>query len=153
MARPWRGIAGIRCIYAALFLVRATCTWRCSSLLRSCPPPPPPSPISLPFTCMVLFLLRFYRKYRGLCTLGGRLLNDFVLVFFSHRGCQDADMCQDADPCAKVVLNNLVLSYMLVHTPVRLMTPIRAVLNKTTAAVWGILNANHCAKTPVCDPE
>ena len=48
-------------------------------------------------------------------------------------------MCQDSDPCAEIELNYLVPNFNA-HPCV--ITPTCAILNKTKAAIWGVLNAH-----------
>ena len=55
-------------------------------------------------------------------------------------------MCEVIDVCAEIELNNLVLQNSA-HPCAA--TPIRAILNKTKAAMWGALNAHPCAKIPI----
>ena len=88
-----------------------------------------------------------YRKYRSLGTLCGRLFTSFRSDFFFAQGCQDSCMCQDSDSCAEIVINPFVPNF---NAHPCAMTPIGAILNKTKAAIWGVLNAHPCAVTPIC---
>ena len=88
-----------------------------------------------------------YSKNRGLRTLCDSLLKCIRSQAVIAQGCEDADMCEVIDTCAKIEINHVVVQH---NAHPCAMTPIRAILNKTKAAMWGALNAHPCAKTPVC---
>ena len=53
-------------------------------------------------------------------------------------------MCEVVDTCAEIESNNLVRQY---NAHARATTPIRAILNKTKASMWGDSDAHPRAKT------
>ena len=106
-----------------------------------------PLPTQVCIPTFLRLILCSYHKDQSLGTLCGRLLKSFRFEIVSAQECQDPDICQDSNPCTEIELNNLVPNF---NAHPCLMTTICAILNKTKAAIWGVLNAHPCAATPIC---